>query len=186
MSNSLDLYLSKRDAIQTGDPIQFQSNTLIGLPIQWRTGSPYNHTAIAIRFKEYDRERVYILEALEHGTVLNPLSARLEKQKGHAWVLPLKADLGPIRKGIGTWALTHVGRPYDYTSLFKQLICRVNADARNIFCSEYFQLGFTEAARGDTVAEQYLLEARKKANGKAWRPGDIPRLGLTQKEIQIL
>lgn len=186
MGNDLTRYFSKRDAIQTGDPIQFQSNTLIGKPIQWRTGSKYNHTAIAIRIKEFDEERVYLLEALGSGTVLNPLSARLREHRGHAWVLPLKADHGPLRRSVGQWALRHVGIRYDYFGVLKQLLCRVSSNARRLFCSEYWWMAFRDAARKTENGRKSLIEARKTLKGKAPQPADIPNLGLTQSEIQIL
>ena len=185
MSNSLDIYLSKRDAIQTGDAIQWQSRSILGWLIRWRTNSEANHTSIAVRFKEYDTERVYILEALEHGTVLNPLSARLKKHDGKAWLLPLKADYAYLRKPMGQWALEHVGVGYDYPGLVKQLWRKVTPNSDRLFCSEYWWMALTEAARR-MGAEKVVLEARKILMGKAPQPADIPKLGLTQKEIQIL
>ena len=182
----MSMYLSKRDCIQTGDVIQWQSKSTLGWLIRKRTGAEANHTAIAIRLNPFDTERVFVLEALGHGTVLNPLSARIKSHNGRAWVLPLKTVHGPLRRYMGAWALNHVGIGYDYQGIIKQLWRRVTPNEKRLFCSEYWWMAFKSAAHETEDGRKALLEARKVLMGKAPQPGDIKDLGLTGEAIQIL
>ena len=73
---------------------------------------------------------------------------------------------------IGSWAYQHVGTKYDYSSLFKQAIGRVSANAHKLFCSEFWFLACKQAGVPLT--------------GKAPRPGDIPKLDVFAKKTKIL
>ena len=167
--NDLSKYEAVKDQMKTGDLLQWRSNSLIGSLIRWRTGSNVNHSSLVMRFSEYqglDRRR-YTTEALEHGTVLNLLSRRLEAFDGECWWLTLKDEWNEKRQAIGESALSLIGIPYDYGSIFRQIFGKVSADARALFCSEYCFVcyGF---------------------DGKAPTPADMPGLGIFREAVKIL
>jgi hypothetical protein len=146
----LELYCAVKDQMKTGDLLQWQSDSLVGGIIRWKTGSDVNHSSMVIRLSEYEGEerRRFHTEAMERGVYPNLLSARLDTFKGKVWWLPLKDEWDPKRVGIGRRLTEMWGREYDYGSLFRQLMGAVNADGKQLFCSEacYLALGFTGAA----------------------------------------
>jgi len=158
----LTLYNAVRPKMQTGDLILWSSNTILGKLIQWFSRAKENHASLVIRFTQYNRDRVYILEALEHGIVLRALSERLENHKGKAWWYPVIPELDSRRKSCGAIALAKVGTKYDYGSLFKQAVARVSIDAKRFFCSEYWQWCWQKA--GVPFVSQIAM-----------RPGDLPK-----------
>jgi len=167
--NDLTLYNAVRDQMKTGDLLQWKSNSLIGALIRWRTKSNVNHSSLVIRLAEYEgleRHR-WTTEALEHGTVLNLLSRRLEAFDGECWWYPLQDSWNEYRENVGTWALDKIGIPYDYGSIVKQIVGKVSADARELFCSEYCYLAYG-------------------LTGKAPNPGEMPELGIFKEPQKIL
>lgn len=144
-AKKLDLYYARREAMGTGDVVEVRSRTLIGWAIRRFTGRPVNHTALVIRLSQYDADRVFVLESLEHGVVLNLLSRRLASLSGNATWLPLLLQFSDARAAIGRAALSYVGVGYDFSGLFRQLFSRVSADARKLFCSEYAYLSLLSA-----------------------------------------
>lgn len=167
--NKLDKYLAVRDQMQTGDLLQWRSNSVIGAMIRWRTQSEVNHSSLIIRLKEYDDEtkRRFTSEALEHGIVLNLLSRRLESHDGECWWYPLRDEWSGMRPIIGKNALYMLGIPYDYKSIFQQLFGRVSADARALFCSEYCYLSYG-------------------FHGQAPTPAEMPKMGIYKEPVLIL
>ncbi len=165
-------YHKYRPQISTGDLIEMKSNSLIGWLIRLVTGKPVNHTAVVIRMQEYYTNRVFILEALEPGVVLNPLSRRIANFKGGIYWLPLKKEYALSRAIIGRNALGYVGIGYDYLSIIKQLIGRVSADARRLFCSEHAYLSLLHAG----------LPVKRE---KVPVPGEMVDLGVFEKPILI-
>ncbi len=144
-------YETIRNDMKTGDMLAFHSNSFIGKAIRWKTmpsnipkDSPLsvNHTSTIIRLKEYEglQRRVYITEALEHGTVLNLLSKRLEEFNGYAYWYPLKRSWDAERQAIGGRLLQYIGIKYDYKSIVEQLLGSVSVDIKKLFCSEYHYL----------------------------------------------
>jgi len=169
MQNDLSKYRAVQDRMKTGDLLQWRSNSLIGALIRWRTQSDVNHSSLVIRLAEYEglERRRYTTEALEHGTVLNLLSRRLEAFDGECWWLPLCDGWNDRRQVIGEKALALIGIPYDYGSIVLQIFGRVSMDARSLFCSEY-------------CAIAYGLE------GQAPTPADMPSLGIFKEPVKIL
>jgi hypothetical protein len=167
--NDLTLYNSVKDQLKTGDLLQWHSNSLIGKLIRTKTGWYVNHSSLAICFSQYEGEqhRRFTVEALEHGTVLHLLSKSLEQHKGEVWWYPLVDTWNERRNVIGERALEYIGIPYDYLSIVKQLVGRVNTNVKKMFCSEYcyFCYGFT---------------------GIAPNPGEMPNLGIFKDPIKIL
>lgn len=134
----LHFYNTVRHKMRTGDLILWSSNTILGWLIQKFTKSDVNHASLVIKFNQYDKERVYVLEALAGGVVLRALSERLENHKGRARWYGTKPEFSNLTTHVGAMALMKVGTKYDYKSLFKQAFSRVSADARAFFCSEYW------------------------------------------------
>lgn len=203
----LELYESVRPTLYSGDIIIWQSETLIGGVIQWWSNSSYNHVSMVIRFTEFDVDRVYIIEELGHGAVLMPLSKRLEKHKGHAWVLPLESKLNPIRKSMSAWMMMNLGTGYDYRGLFSNILGRISEDEKRMICSEYCWLAFEYGAgieRDEKFISQYFDCAssvqvfaqdihrkfeNKFGKDKVPRPSDwsfLQELGMYKDRVQIL
>lgn len=160
-TNRLDLYLSKRPLMQTGDLLLWKSDTVLGKAIQWFSKSDVNHAGLVLRLSEYDTERVFTLEALAGGIVLRVLSSRLAAHKGECYWCPLKLEYTiPYRQSLGREALLMVGTKYDYGSLFKQALSRVSTNAEKLFCSEFVGLTWKRAGLPVNTA-------------KAPRPGDM-------------
>ncbi len=169
---SMDQYYKYRPRIETGDIIEMASNTLIGGAIRLVTGKPVNHTAVAIRLGQYYSNRVFLLEALEMGITLNFLSRRIAEFSGDVYWLPLKKEHELSRPLIGREALGYVGVGYDYLSIAKQLIGRVSADARRLFCSEHAYLSLLRAG----------LPVKRE---KVPVPGEMVDLGVFEKPVLI-
>ena len=138
---NLSKYLEVKEEMKTGDMLLWKSHSLLGWLIRKKIHSNYTHTALVIRLSEYEglERRRWVTEALEHGTVLNLLSRRLLSYSGECWWVPLREDCANMRQGIGEKALGLIGIPYDYSSIIKQLIAKVSADVRSLFC---FELSF--------------------------------------------
>jgi len=167
--NDLSAYNAAKDGMKTGDLLQWRSDSLVGALIRWRTKSGVNHSSLVLRLSEYEglERRRWTTEALEHGTVLNLLSRRLETFGGECWWYPLQDSWNEYREKVGEWALKMIGVPYDYESIFKQIVGKVSADARALFCSEYCYMAYG------------LI-------GKAPSPGEMPELGIFKEPVKIL
>jgi len=187
--NKTPLYDVVRPSIQTGDAVLWQSPSIIGKLIQWGTDSKFNHVSIAIRFTQYDQDRVWILEELGDGAVLNPLSYRLATNGGHAWVFPLNPDLDALRVPMGAWALKVVGTPYDYVGLFENIAGRISSEAHRMICSGYWWKAFKEAVLKVPGPYKPYDSALIKLKGDVPRPSDFPMLkdcGIFLPEKPIL
>ncbi len=169
----LSRYRTFRRGMDTGDLIEFRSNSVIGCGIRWKTGNRVNHTAPVIRLKRYAEERVFLLEALEHGIVINLLSRRLENFDGYAEWLGVKQQYIHFRRDIGRAMLSYVGVPYDYGSIIRQLFARVSADAEKLFCSEFAAIALKDA--GLPVSLDPVPY-----------PGDMVALGIHRSPLRIL
>jgi len=173
---SLPLYEAVRDQFKTGDCLAWHSNSLVGAGIRWRTvpsGIPkdsplsVNHVSGVLRLKEYEglQRRVFITEALEHGTVLNLLSRRLEEFDGYVYWYPLKRSWDDQRQAIGERLLQYIGIEYDYKSIAEQIFGSVSVNVKKLFCSEYvyFSYGFSGKAPNpyQLCKRDYFKEAVK-------------------------
>lgn len=140
---SLNDYMRYRHLLDTGDKIEWRSNTVLGWLIRLRTGANVNHTSMVVKF-DFDgcRERRYVLEALNGGIELRLLSRRLEKFHGKAWWAPLQPRYAMYRSRLLGSALDAVGTEYDYGSLLRQLVGKVSVQAEKYFCSEFLQHKF--------------------------------------------
>lgn len=179
--NNLEKYLEHRDAMRTGDVILYESDSLLGRIIRWKTDK--SHVSVIVRLPDYEgrKKRRFLLEALNHGITPTLLSKKLETYNGRAWWYPMRDEFDPVRKHIGTWAFSQIGVKYDYFDLFRSALGRVSQNMRALFCSEYAFLAAlrgTEAAVRDDVSGarelfSQLWRDQRKIDFKAAWPGDF-------------
>jgi len=191
--NDITEYLKIRPLLQTGDPLLFQSHSLVGSLIRKWTNSGVNHTGMVIRFPAYEEgcERIFVIEALGKRLEMNALSERLKSFKGRAWWLKLRKDFDPIRDIIGGRALYYVGTDvkYDYMGcVFGNMFGRAKKDKDKLFCSEALWLYIEEAVArsGDEMLKTIIRKANRKLKNEAPTPGDFPGLGIHEKHTLIL
>ena len=147
MKDKLKMYMQVRHAFKTGDAILWQSRSIVGWLIRKFSKGNVNHASLVLKIDQYNdlKDRRFLLEALGSGIVLRLLSRRLMNFSGKVWWLPLKDKYNGNRDRIGEWSLMQVGIPYDYKSVFKQMIGRVSADVKEFFCSEFCFIGWIES-----------------------------------------
>lgn len=171
---NLKLYETIRNDMKTGDMLAWHSNSLVGTGIRWKilpSGIPkdsplsVNHTSTVLRLKEYEglQRRVFITEALEHGTVLNLLSKRLKEFKGYVYWYPLKRSWDAERQAIGERLLQYIGIEYDYKSIVEQLLGSVSVDMKKLFCSEYHYLALGFQGKAPNPYQLCLRDYYKEA-----------------------
>lgn len=162
--NSLLTYHNYRHLMKTGDILQWDSSLLLGKAIQIRKGGSVNHTGVIIRLSEYEglERRVFTIEALEHGVVLNLLSKRLELFNGHCYLHSLRSEFDSQRQLFGERALSVIGTDYDYPAILQELFGNAQMGLDKLFCSElawYSLTGKTEGEAPDPYEiEQYLSQ----------------------------
>ena len=164
----LFLYNAVKNDLRTGDLILWQAHNVIGRIIQLFTRSSISHASLVIRLAEYEgtERRRFTTEAVGSGVMLTLLSRKLEHGTV-VWWYPLLDSWNDRRQEIGEKALSYIGVPYDFKSIFKFLFTEISADAKAIFCSElaFICYGFTGAAPA---------------------PDDLPRLGIFKDRVRIL
>jgi hypothetical protein len=135
----VNIYDLVKGDMKTGDILYWRSNTLIGALIRARTGGKGNHVSQIIRLPECEgqEQRRYHTEALERGVYPNLLSERLKAFSGSVWWLPLRDEWDMVRAEIAVRMAEMWGTPYDFPSLFWQIIGSVSTDAEQLFCSEF-------------------------------------------------
>jgi hypothetical protein len=162
--NDLSRYYTVRDLMKTGDVLQWHSDSILGAGIRLRKGGEINHTGLIIRLSEYEgiERRVFTLEALEHGVVLNLLSRRLERYDGQVYLHRLTDKYNPLRGTIGERALSCLGIPYDYPSIIKECFGNARMDMSKLFCSETAWFAETGMINGEAPDpgefEEYMKE----------------------------
>ncbi len=157
---NLKVYEIARDLTKTGDLVQWHSDSLLGAGIRLRKGGVINHTSIIIRLAEYEGKdrRVFTLEALEHGVVLNLLSRRLADYDGDAYLLRLKDKFDPLRGDMGERALACVGIPYDYLGIIKECFGNAQMGLDQLFCSETAWYALTGKTTGEAPDPNEIQE----------------------------
>jgi len=158
-------YLEIRKEMKTADLLQWRTRGVAGTLIRWKTRSNVNHSSLVLRLSEYEQleRRRYTTEALGHGTVLSLLSRRLEQFNGEVWWYPLVDEWNDKRQGVGERSLSLIGVPYDYRSIFKQIIGHVSTNAQKLFCSEYCFIAYGFGGVAPTPAEMPKLNIFKPA-----------------------
>ena len=160
--NDLSLYNAVKDEMKTGDPIQWNSSSILGSTIRMMTrkyrrtleieaGIDVNHTAGVIRIPLYEGmdDRRFVPEALEDGPRLSLLSKRLEEFDGEVWWYPIVAS-PEDRIRWGERALDCIGCAikYGYTDIMEFILERpVISPANGLFCSEYWMYCWGDGGR---------------------------------------
>jgi hypothetical protein len=179
--NDLSLYYSIRDAMKTGDGLGFQNTGVIPWLIRWRTKDdgpiPLSHWGGIIRVEHYEgsENRRYTVEAESDGFYPRILSDYIKDYDGHIYYYPLKDEWEPYRNKIGCDIFSMLGRGYDFLGVVKKFFINVNADARHLFCSEGWQIGY------QNTAPQLCNDVKTSLT-----PGAMWRLGIFKEPIQIL
>lgn len=154
-------YSDVRRSLGTGHVILWQGDGLLSRAI--RIFSEYSHASLVVAlFDEAgQRNRLYLVEALETGLELRHLSKRLAGYAGRVrvWMPPLRVMQQSI---IQQWALDRCADAirYDYGGLFANILGRVSRDARRYICSEF-------------VWDALITAGVVERTPKAPRPGDI-------------
>jgi hypothetical protein len=143
---------------------------------------------MAIRFSEYDTDRVFILEAMEFGLQLRALSDRLMRFNGEAWHLPLKDAFDPVRHKIGRSGLYAVGKgvKYDYRGcIFGNIKDRAPKEYSKLFCSEFWYMCIESVSNDQDDLRSAVKLANSHLHNEAPTPADVPFLGLTKEPVKI-
>jgi uncharacterized protein YycO len=169
----LTKYDSIRSQIKTGDYFEWAGSGLLSKSIALFTGG-FSHGSLLLYLKEYEgkENRRFILEAESSGIVLTLASHRLSEYKGKVWWYSLKKEYESYRDKVAEWALSQVGTPYDFLSVFRNIFGYVSADARRMFCTEYVYLSYKNA--GLPIPDV-----------PAPRPGDMYDLGILNPPVEI-
>ncbi len=185
-------YNEVKDEMETGDLLQWKTNTWLMAVYRFLISSKVNHSSLILRLREYEAidGRRFTTEAkMVRGTVLNLLSRQLEHHNGEVWWYRLNRDWGrENRKKIGEELLKLIGRPYDYRAVLKSTLymilrenfgrvfsnmpARLPEDADNLFCSEYCYMAY------EATGKPLLMKG-------APHPRDIVKLGIFDKIEKI-
>jgi len=165
MSTNLPLYQNNRKWMRTMDLLQWQSHSILGVLIRMKGGGA-NHSGAVMIFNAFKRWRYMTGESLEGGLRANYISRRLKEYKGKVWWHRVLPEFEQYRQGAGEWLADRIGVKYDYKSLFRNAICHVSADARELFCSEAYFLAWRD---GGKVPHLQKIK-------KAPRPNEVVRV----------
>jgi len=159
----MPLYTDLRPSIKTGDCILWEGHGAISRLI--RVFSQFSHASLVVRLDKYSAfvNRVFLVEALANGLQLRLMSYKLEYNKGRAYLFQPAGVSEKQREKIQEMALIDCAKniPYDYASLFRNALGRVNSNVRSYFCSEF-------------VWDKWWQVSLVKGQ-VAPRPGDIPK-----------
>ena len=138
------LYPGLRPALQSGDVVTFDGDTLLGMAIRHFAGRG-SHTAMVLRIANVP-ERIFLLEALEHGLTLTRMSKRISNYRGRVYVTKAPSTTYQ-RQAIVEIALNMLGAQvkYDYLSLFLNAMHRVPVRMDHGYCTESVQYILTQA-----------------------------------------
>jgi hypothetical protein len=137
--NDLSKYNSVKHLIKSGDCLQCRGNHLASQIIMAASG-PWSHSALVIEMAG----RLWVIEAVSPRVHIVSLQVFLTDYPGEVWWHPLeKCYAGSVRM-VENFAIGHAekGTPYDFRGLFQNIFDRPNADDRELFCSEFVQLGY--------------------------------------------
>lgn len=177
-------YYDFQSNITTGDWIEVQGKSKLGEKIRDFTGKDVNHSALVIRFLEYEigMTRRFVIEALDDGLELNFLSD-LVADNTFAYWYQLKPEYHHLRASIGIWMLheysKHRGKKpkYDLWNLIRQAWRRVKLDPSAWFCSEWCQAAYCHAG---LLPSEYCGK-----EGIGLQPGEIEQFNLHQPKVKL-
>jgi len=158
---------SLKPKMVTGSCILWKNSFLISEVIKKWT--EYSHASLIIRFDKYDllKDKVFLIEAFEHGLEFNDLEEMLKNEPSE------QVDLF-VPEGLNRWntltifktaflLLSH-NKGYDYSALLKSAFTHPERNPEKFICSEFV----------DYVWIINGLERKIMNNYAAW-PGDIPK-----------
>jgi len=191
--NDLSKYQKIRDSIQTADLIEWKTDSILGKTIRHITKLSVNHTSIvASMVLEDDTEpRKFIFEADEHGFHPAYLSTRLERFKGSAYLVRFNPEYDAKRNAVANAFINLSGTPYDYRSLFRNAVRRVELNKTSLYCSE----AATQAIKDAFDHATYIYKMVKTPlcdfkNGRyvfyGARPGELGQTPFYTETIKIL
>ena len=180
-------YEKVRPLIKSGDAITWRGKGFVSWAISF--WSYRTHASLVVRPPDYEqfKDRRFLLEAWEGEVNLRFLSYRIDEYDGQAWWHQLKPELEPFREAIGRYAISQLGKKYDYTSLFANMFGRVSADTRKYFCSELVGDVYRKTIPNKIWITIPPNEAvGRLLRGLALRPGGIASLPIYKPEVRIL
>lgn len=160
-------YPALRPWLTTGAVILWRGDSLLSRAI--RLFTPYSHASLVVRdLDSLDRNRVFLVEALETGLELRLLSERIKGYNGRVFAFRPYGLAKCVQERVKSFAIDQCARGirYDYKGLFANIFGRVSEDARRYFCSEFAALALEQA--GVHRSAPFL-------GPRAARPGDIPK-----------
>ena len=175
--NDLSEYYKVRHLIKTGDHLGWKSDGIVGCLIRLKTGNTINLSSMAIKL-DYEGlgQRRYDVGALNRGIEFHMLSRMLEKYNGKVWWYPLKDKYNELRSRIAVKAFEVVDIPYDYDSLFKNVLGRVSTNFSKLFCSEFYNWDLYTSG----------IDTGWPVPGKAPTPADIDKFKIFKEKVRIL
>lgn len=180
--NDLTIYNRVKRQMQTGDGLGFQNTGFISRAIMFKTRKdgpiPLSHWGGLVRAGAYEglEERRYTIEAMDFGFYPDILSNYIKDYPGHIYWYPLKDEWNNYRVKIGEGILSMIGTKYDWLGVAKQLLIKISANGRRLFCSEAWQIGL------QNVAPHLCLDTQ----GKALTPTGMYRLGCFKKPVKLI
>lgn len=182
----MSVYNSVRDIFKTGDGLGFANTGFISKAIMLKTkkdADPQNQIRLShfgglIRAGEYEglERRRFTVEAMSIGFYPDILSKYIKNYPGHIYWYPLKDEWNKYRTLIGEEILLMIGTKYDWLAVGKQLFGKVSADARRMFCSEAWQIGYQNVA-------PHLCN---DVGGIGLTPTGIWKLGVFKSPIKLI
>jgi len=128
------------------DILQWRTNSFTGQQIRYWSKGFFNHTGAVIKYSSFGEDHRWTLEAIATGLHEVYLSDKLAEHNGLCYWFKLADIFEPFRKEAALWLMRRKGKPYDYRSLFKNILGSVFADAKSLFCSEAIFLAWHWAA----------------------------------------
>jgi Permuted papain-like amidase enzyme, YaeF/YiiX, C92 family len=176
MKNDLTTYNFLAPQMNTGDLIEWRSNSAIGSAIRFFTKKDVNHSSLVVRLPYEGCSRRFVVEAIGSGLEFRLLSNQLENYHGSAWWYNLKNEPKKPLAKMGEWALTEVskGIKYDFADLIKQAFGRVSLDAQRWFCSEVVDACYIEHG---------IIQPDPDG---ARRPGEFSNLGIFESKARLI
>ena len=180
--NNVKKYVDLRDSMNTGDVIAFKGTDFGAKAILAGTNSNYSHVGLVVRLKSISVKRIFIVEAIPAGVILQALSLKIAYYPGNVWWAPLKVDAGSTgtisvvdedkkRNKILDWAMLQLGRQYD-TDLIKGIVKKIflktklPKDSQYAFiCSELVatalkKAGFIEKDRKTGLTPKQIMQLK--------------------------
>ncbi len=160
-----------RELCVTGSCLLTAADTALGRAIRFFQGGEAfcSHAAPVVRFPEefVGRDRVTLIEALEHGLTPTYLSRYFKNFAGRLFLFT-PAGLTPESQArFSAWLVDRMcaETPYDYVGLLRQTRGRVTEDNTALFCSEAYGMALEAAG---------LPRLPEAPAGLAPQPNDIP------------